>query len=96
MSDGGSVSSSILSLILWFIFSCIEDGCCCGSCMSFNSSSVGVSVVGVGVCLSSCSRDVIADDVHAFTFSIGILILLLLYVYNVYTCLRDTVHFCHI
>jgi hypothetical protein len=46
--------------------------------MSANSSSVGVSVVGV--CLYSCSRDVIADDVHAFTFSIGILILLLLYI----------------
>ncbi len=58
------------------MFSFIDDGCCCGSCMSANSSSVGVSVEGV--CLSSCSRDVIADDVHAFNFSIGILILLLL------------------
>ncbi len=44
--------------------------------MSANGSSEGVSVEGV--CLSSCSRDVIADDVHALTFSIGILILLLL------------------
>ena len=44
--------------------------------MSANSSSVEVSVEGV--CLSSCSRDVIADDVFALTFSIGILILLLL------------------
>ena len=48
--------------------------------MSANSSSVGASVGGVGVCLSSCSRDVIAEDVHAFTFSIGILILLSLYI----------------
>ncbi len=60
------------------MFSSTDDGCCCGSCMSFNSSSVGASVEGV--CLSSCSRDVIAEDVHAFTFSIGILILLLLYI----------------
>ena len=41
---------------------------------------MGASVGGVGVCLSSCSRDVIAEDAQAFTFSIGILILLLLYI----------------
>ena len=44
--------------------------------MSADGSSGGVSVEGF--CLSSCSRDVIAEDVQAFTFSIGILILLLL------------------
>ncbi len=44
--------------------------------MSADGSSEGVSVEGF--CLSSCSRDVIVDDVHALTFSIGILILLLL------------------
>ncbi len=47
--------------------------------MSANSSSAGASVGGVGVCLSSYSSDVIAEDVLAFTLSIGILILLLLY-----------------
>ncbi len=79
ISDGGNVSSSMLSLILWFIFSSIDDGCCCGSFLTDNSSSVVASVAGVGVCLSSCSRDVIAEDVLAFTFSRGILILLSLY-----------------